>query len=335
MKIDAFLYQLRPKSQLNAIGKSSFRSGALLKFYFEDQKWGYADCHPWPELGDLPLNEQLNQLRHERWTPITQRSWEFAKVDAQARAEKVSLFKDARIAPSHALILDIHQLQPEGIEKLAHQGFKCLKIKSGFQLKDEQNRLKELHPILRRHHLKVRLDFNQVLSAQSLNSYLREQSDLLDLIDFIEDPMPYVPEEWGKVERKWGIRLALDHHPPGQKIERGTFSVSILKPALQDPLVWVQKALELGTSLVVTTYLDHPLGQFCAAWVSSQVLTHTQVPLETCGLLSQVAYEYSEPFSFIQSEGPKLLPPKGLGMGMDEYLDHLDWTPLENVACRM
>jgi O-succinylbenzoate synthase len=46
--------------ELISINQSlGMRQGALLKIVFADHLVGYADCHPWPELGDIPLAEQV------------------------------------------------------------------------------------------------------------------------------------------------------------------------------------------------------------------------------------------------------------------------------------
>ena len=54
MSIWYWPYELTPKRRLSAIAADAPRQGALVRI--ED---GFADVHPWPELGDEPLDGQL------------------------------------------------------------------------------------------------------------------------------------------------------------------------------------------------------------------------------------------------------------------------------------
>ena len=62
------------------------RRGALIRV-----DGGFADVHPWPELGDAPLDEQLALLARGETTPLTRASLHWARVDADARARGVSI----------------------------------------------------------------------------------------------------------------------------------------------------------------------------------------------------------------------------------------------------
>src|SRR5947207_12510223 len=87
-------YELVPKRRLSAI--AGRRVGALIRI-----SDGFADVHPWPELGDLPLDEQLSLLARGVTTPLTARSLCFAALDAEARAASRNLFEGLTIPPSH------------------------------------------------------------------------------------------------------------------------------------------------------------------------------------------------------------------------------------------
>ena len=67
---------------------------------------GYADLCPFTEFGDAPLEVQLSNLLNEKHTPILQRSLLCAKLDAEARFEKRSLYLENRIK-NHFLITDL------------------------------------------------------------------------------------------------------------------------------------------------------------------------------------------------------------------------------------
>src|SRR5262249_34567507 len=72
------------------------RRGALIR-----SGSGFADVHPWPELGDEPLERQLDLLRRGETTPLTRRSLELARIDGAARQRGVSLFAGLTIPKSH------------------------------------------------------------------------------------------------------------------------------------------------------------------------------------------------------------------------------------------
>ena len=85
-------YQLQTKKNVSLnrfVSAGIAREGALVNI-----DGGYASIFPWPELGDQPLREQLESLRSDFLTPLTQQAIFFAKIDADARQKKTSLFKD-------------------------------------------------------------------------------------------------------------------------------------------------------------------------------------------------------------------------------------------------
>src|SRR3954454_23782425 len=87
---------MAPKRRLSAIAIDGPRRGALICV-----DGGFADVHPWPELGDLPLDEQLALLARGETTPLTHASIDFAGIDASARRDGRSLFDGLTIPPSH------------------------------------------------------------------------------------------------------------------------------------------------------------------------------------------------------------------------------------------
>ena len=84
-RVKIHLYTLTPRGAPNSRTTGSARTGALLRVEFADEEIGYADCFPWPELGDAPLSAQLNSIKTGYLTPVTARSLYFASKDAQAR----------------------------------------------------------------------------------------------------------------------------------------------------------------------------------------------------------------------------------------------------------
>ena len=94
--VDYWKYELKPKRRLSAVAAEGPRHGALIRV--DD---GFADIHPWPELGDAPLDEQLAMLARGETTPLTRASLKFAAIDAAARRDGRGLFEGLTIPPSH------------------------------------------------------------------------------------------------------------------------------------------------------------------------------------------------------------------------------------------
>ncbi len=326
-------YQLIPVATLNSKVALTPRSGTLLRFEFDELCAGYADCFPWPELGDLELNLQLKHLRNGILTPLTQRSVYFARIDAEARSRGVSLFDGLEIPPSHALVTDFTSLSSEFIRRAAETGFRILKIKAGRNPKDEATTLLHLAAsgVLAHSQIKLRLDFNSALNLRSFNDFLDAMGSALEYLDFIEDPIPFDALLWTTLQRTWRIRLALDRISESElgNIPPGCVSVLVIKPAIQNVTPMVQEARRLQTSILFTSYLDHPLGQLCAAWTAAKTqkdLAGSAGPaIESAGLLSQCAYVDHAATAFIGQSGSTMIPPTGAGFGMGEWLENLDW----------
>jgi len=280
MEIWFHRYTLVPKRRLSSVAREGAREGALIRV---DK--GFADIHPWPELGDASLDEQLMLLALGVTTPITRASLHLASIDGDARARGVSLFEGLTIPLSHWPGADP---PPE---------FDTVKIKDVSRIPPD---------------VRLRIDFNATFTA---DEFLRVAKTLPhDRVDFVEDPCPYDPDVWSELRATSGLRLALDQKAqPG-----GGFDVAIWKPALQtDP--------PTADSVVVTSYMDHPIGQFGAAFVAA---TNAQRVDARCGLMTHVLYETNAFIERIRTSGARLLAPEGTGVGFDDLLEHLDWKRL-------
>lgn len=330
--VHSSFYELAPKGALGRLSADKPRQGALLQVHFEDGVVGYADCHPWPELGDLPLSEQLEKLKVEKLeagqaTALVCRSLEFARLDGEARARGRSLWDGLEIPSSHILLNNSQQITAEDLESKAKAGFKHIKIKMGIHPRQEASALLALAPVFKALSLKLRLDFNCGLSPIEFEEFLENLGEVREFVDYIEDPTVYDPKVWTQAQRRWGIRLALDRMTAETQniLAPYSFSVLVLKPAIQKVETLFQLAEKFRASVVVTSYLDHPIGQLFAARVAAQAANRPEIVIETCGLLSHMAYE-SHPFSeALKTSGPYLLRPQGTGLGMDEVLSDLKW----------
>jgi o-succinylbenzoate synthase len=290
MRIDVHRYELRRRD-------GGVRRGALLRV-----DGGYADVHPWPELGDAPLDEQLALLARGETTQLTRASLHWASVDADARRRGVSLFEGLTIPESHWPGAD----PPDGFDTVKTKGVQAVP-----------------------EHVRIRIDFNARLTAEE---FLRVAETLpRERIDFIEDPCPYDAATWRELRVRSGLRLALDRFA-------GEADVLVHKPALSAELPG------FDGELVVTSYMDHPVGQFFAAYVASSLsggpgsqpgLRRAESPSlqkgrlsARCGLMTHVLYESDAFLERVQRDGARLLPPGGTGIGFDDLLESLPWTSI-------
>lgn len=258
---------------------SEKRRGALIRL-----DSGFADVHPWPELGDAPLETQLFLLRSGKTTPLTQRSLRMALIDGGARERGVSVFEGRQIPLSHWPGSDP---PPE---------FDTAKIKSIDRIPDR---------------VRLRIDFNARLRPEE---FLMIAEGLpRDRIDFIEDPCPYDGATWSALREQTGLRLALDRFPAEEGVD-----VLVIKPAIQE-------MTPTKKEIVITSYMDHPLGQFGAAYVAAKNAKRVSA---RCGLFTHVLYERNAFSELIRSDGARLLPPEGTGIGFDALLERLPWKKL-------
>jgi O-succinylbenzoate synthase len=248
---------------------------------------GFADLFPWPELGDATLDEQLALLERDQTTPLTLRSLELASLDGAARRAGRSLFEGLTIPLSHWPGFD----PPPGFDTIKVKGgpdFDASSLPGG---------------------VRVRIDFNATLDA---DSFLRMALPA-ERIDFVEDPCPYDGPTWRALGERKGIRLALDREVATEGVD-----ILVIKPALQ-------AMPDVDRELVVTSYMDHPVGQFGAAYVAA---LHALRVNARCGLFTHVLYEPNEFIERIRSDGPRLLAPEGTGIGFDDLLERLPWKRL-------
>lgn len=278
--VDYCKYELKPKRRLSAVAAEGPRRGALIRI-----DGGHADIHPWPELGDATLDEQLAKLARGETTPLTRASLRFAAIDAAARRDGRSLFDGLIIPPSHWPGPD-----PPG-------GFDTVKLKSIDRIPEN---------------VRLRIDFNATLMPEE---FVRIAATLpRERIDFIEDPCPYDAATWTELRSRTGLRLALDRKGVAGQT-RGA-DVLVIKPAIEE-------IPSTDSELVVTSYMDHPIGQLCAAYAAATAGITTR-----CGLVTHVLYEPDLFFDRMQIEEARLIPPGGKGWGFDDLLERLPWRTL-------
>ena len=272
-------YRLVPRAPLSALAGASPRRGALIRVGS-----GFADVHPWPELGDEPLEVQLTMLARGKTTPLTARSLAIARLDGEAREAGRSLFDGLTIPESH---WPGSHPPPE---------FSMAKIKAGAALPDR---------------VRLRIDYNAMLTA---DEFLALAPSLpRERIDFVEDPCPYDGPTWRMLRQRTGLRLALDRRVATEGVD-----VLVIKPAIQD----VDSFIPHPSSFILTSYMDHPIGQLGAAYIAA---THD---VGVCGLITHVLFEPNAFSERLRIDGMRLVPPGGTGIGFDDLLQKLPWRSL-------
>jgi O-succinylbenzoate synthase len=308
VKIAYSFYKLEAK---NNTLKS--RNGALLKVHFKDGLVGYADCHPWIEFFDEPLDNQLELLKIGQTTKLTEKSLYFAELDAKARFKGINLFDDLEIPKSNYLITDLmsHNLSIT-IDNAIIEGFQTFKVKLGSNLNQELQLLKDHFP----KNLRLRLDFNSKLNCKSFNIALEKIKNINLSLDYIEDPFPFDENAWEEIQTTDGLRLAADFHFEKAIGKPNAAKVLIVKPAI------LRQVVPKDQEVVVTSYLDHPFGQCTAAYAAAKY------PNVTCGLLTHHLYKQNAFSDQLTLKGSEFKTPVGTGFGFDDLLRGLTWVNL-------
>jgi len=303
---------------------------------------GYGCLHPWEELGDSTIPELLEELKEGRISRQIRSMLDCVEIDREARAKGVSLFEGLEIPDSHATIVG----GSERIEQAVEEGFTTVKLKAGRNTADEIQLVKDMHAAFPE--LRWRFDFNGVLGAGQFEKFVHDLGDSVrEQVDFLEDPVRLGDPSWETVRDRYAIKTAVDRGIAGAS---GEFDVSIIKPAINNLERNCDAAQLNGRNVVVTSYMDHPIGQCFAAYCAG-VLNKKYLGLidPICGLMTHELYE---PTAFSERLGKKT--PKwqygqpqdtrsrigqheqqksptntqGIGLGFNDLLEELDWEKL-------
>jgi O-succinylbenzoate synthase len=309
-------YRLKSRGFLNSLSNRREFFGTLIRV-----GEGYGCIHPWPELGDPPMEKCLDDLRGRRFWPIVRRALRCAEFDNAARSQQESLFEEMEIPRSHATL---SQIDTKELAAAVESGFDAVKMKAGRDLTAETAFLETMHAAYPQ--LRWRLDFNESLDPATADAFLTNLStQARTVIDFIEDICPFSESVWESLWKKHRIRLAVDresapHHKAAQ--------VMVIKPAVDEPFPLAEAAVMNNQSVVMTSYMDHPLGQAFAAWEAARMGLIFPGLVGTCGLQTHHLFEKD---AFTESLGdwkPAFTIPEGTGLGFDDALAALNWHKL-------
>jgi len=290
-------YRLRSQAVLNPLAPRREFPGALLRAY-----GGHGCIHPWPELGDASLEEELTRLRRGHPGPLGKRALQCCRIDGEARREGKSLWTGLVVPKSHFTM---------GSETAIPPGFATVKIKGGGDPSLLSERIKSLPA-----HLGIRIDCNGVLLgvAQFVELWT-ELAPWHQRIEFVEDPCPFAESVWREIADLTGCSLALDRWD-GVAPDHW---IRVVKPALQGE--WRGNG-----SLVFTSSMDHPVGQLFAAWCAAREAAVRPERVLACGLVTHHLFDPADPFvDALGPPQPVLKPPVGTGLGFDDLLEELPW----------
>lgn len=320
-------YRLSPRKALSARVTAHARDGALLRVQWANGLVGYADLFPWPEFGDLSLEQELMALANDRPTALGFRALELAEWDAGLRAKHKTSWGQKIF--NHALINDLSSINEQALDDLGEQGFTCLKIKvSGKSLPTES--IESLRKILAQQDFKVRLDFNATGTPQSFAEFCDRFTDKEKAqIEFVEDPMPWNLAQWQEAARQLPLAMDFEERHVEWREDVLPFHYLIAKPVRKSLADLLTKAKTYGLKVCITSAMDHPVGVATAAAELSALRAGFGESLTAVhGLLSLGAYEPNSYNELIQVSGPEFLGVTGTGIGFDDLLARETWQEL-------
>ncbi|MBK1881902.1 hypothetical protein JIN85_05720 [Luteolibacter pohnpeiensis] len=309
-------YRMRSRGFLNAISRRREFEGALIRVGD-----GFGCIHPWPELGDPSLEKCLEDLQGPQRYPIVRRALRCAEYDQVARQASESLFEEMEVPRSHATLTSS---DAANVNQAVDAGFDMIKLKAGHDLEKEADFLELMSQEYPQ--LKWRIDFNESADAEAVRKFLLGLPEKVRrAIDFLEDPCPYSDEVWKNLNRQTRVNLAVDRESAPQS---KSAQVMVIKPAVDEPYLLGEAALQNSQRAILTSYMDHPLGQAFAAWEAARLELQLPGLVGVCGLQTHHLFEPDEASEQLGAWKPEFTIPDGTGLGFDDYLDALPWTRL-------
>ncbi|MFZ4768006.1 MAG: enolase C-terminal domain-like protein [Roseimicrobium sp.] len=315
-----YLYTLYSRGTLNAVSLRREFHGALIRV---DE--GIGCLHPWPEFGDEPVEEQLRLLRSGGTSKVIERALRMAAVDGEARRRGVSLFHGWDIPLCH-WSWDQNQASAPQMRRVLEEGWQAIKTKGWGNVGEVLRWLDGFANLARGSSVRLRVDFNSCLQPHQFRNFMEWMPDRVrERLDFVEDPFPYDGEHWAQMQATYGVKLALDKQLRGAN---AGFDVAVLKPGRRE---WREMldGLPPQTSVVMTSAMDHGIGQSFAAWEAAVAQQELGERLDLCGLCTEHLFAEDDFFGRLSSHGGQLSVDRtGTGLGFDEVLARLPWQPV-------
>ena len=310
-------YKLTARQPVNAKSMRREFAGALVRI-----GEGFGCLHPWPEFGDPSLDKCLEDLKGPRRWPLVRRTVRSAKEDADARFIGDPLLEEIDVPQSHATL---PWLDERILESAVEKGFSRIKLKVGKNPASESNYL--IESAQKFPNLRWRLDANECFDPATARDFLLGLPDSLRFkIDFIEDPCPYSETAWPELRAAAKVPLAVDREAAPVT---AAAQVMIIKPAVDEPWLLAEAAAARGQQVIVTSYMEHPLGQCAAAWEAAKLNVQFPGLVGVCGLQTHHLFT---PTPFAERLGrwsPEFKSPGGTGLGFDDLLERLPWKRLD------
>lgn len=309
-------YRLRSRGFLNSVSTRREFHGALIRI-----GEGYGCLHPWPELGDPSLEKCLDDLKGRRFWPIVRRAIRCAEFDDAARSREESLFEEMEVPRSHATLASADVKE---VSAAVEAGFDFLKLKGGRDFKKESAFLEAM--VVEYPGLKWRMDFNESLEVAEAGEFLGGLSGgARAALDFVEDVCAFSETGWAGLWRDYRVMLAVDRESgPHRKAAQ----VTVVKPAVDEPFLLSEGAAMNEQRVVMTSYMDHPLGQAFAAWEAARMGLLFPGLIGVCGLQTHHLFEKDEFTEQLGGWVPDFKLPGGTGLGFDDSLAALPWVKL-------
>lgn len=277
---------------------------------------GFGCIHPWPELGDAPLEAQLDALSRGVKTPLIEAALECVAVDAEARRQGVDLFDGLEVPRSHAS-LSLAGAIEQDCEAACAAGFERVKVKMG---SDPEREFGVLRGLMQQFPgLSWRIDFNQSQSLDVIRRQIHALGDVYSArLEFLEDA--YLSGE--VPEPGWRLPMAID-----REVEQPPFEaeIRVLKPAVNRMAEVLRQAEASRQQVVVTSYMDHPLGQSYAAWQAGQAAQLYPERVLDGGLITHGLFEADAFGEALGKPSPVFQPASGEGLGFGNLLESLAW----------
>lgn len=327
MKFYYSLYDLVPK-KLNPKDFDPIpRKGALLKIEWNENKIGYADLHPWPEFGDMELEEHLVQLRQMKLTHLVEQAIWLASVDAKGRQEKKNIYDIQPLLKNNGILMRVNPWTVELFDPLAKAGFSNVKVKVGLELEEE---IEIMNRMALTHDLKIRMDFNGRLTWNSFEKYIIGLSPQAKRqIEYFEDPFPYDAALWKEARKT--IPLAIDWELkkiPISQEQPVEADVLVVKPTHEDVNARVEQCQKWNKKMTITSHMGHPLGVMQCACVAQDLAKRFPNMMLDPGCMSFDVFETTEFSPVLNLQGPYIRKVGGWGIGFDFVLKSQKWNLL-------